>query len=262
MSDFDKFIRQYLLTPAAGKRLIAKAFCEIRTVKEALINKTIVIIAGTTNGYIAEELLKVIGNEKEFSKKRFFRGITLPPKFVINETGRLLDESEFAGDVILSSGKWLKGKTLFDVLDDLKNGDIILKGANSVNLESMQAGIYIGHPSAGTIGMALHAVVGRRVELYIPVGLEKRISGDISKIAKNLNSTNASGNRYMPVSGNIVTEIEAIKILTGAEAELVASGGIGGAEGSCWLAVSGTKGQLNNVDELIKTVKEEPNFEL
>ena len=49
----------------------------------------------------------------------------------------------------------------------------------------MQAAVYIGHPKAGTISAVLQAVLGRRVEFYIPVGLEKRIYGDINSIAKN-----------------------------------------------------------------------------
>jgi hypothetical protein len=33
---------------------------------------TVIIVAGTTKGYVAEELLKVIGVSDGFSKKRFF----------------------------------------------------------------------------------------------------------------------------------------------------------------------------------------------
>jgi hypothetical protein len=60
----------------------------------------------------------------------------------------------------------------------------------------------------------------------------------------------------------IITELEAIKIITGAEAELVAAGGVCGAEGSCWIAVTGNHEQLTNVDNLIKSISKEPNFEL
>ena len=104
-----------------------------------------------------------------------------------------------------------KGKTIFDVADSLQKGDVIIKGANAVNLDSMQAAVYIGHPKAGTISAVLQAVLGRRVEFYIPVGLEKRIYGDINSIAKKLNSVKATGLRYLPISGNIITELEAIK---------------------------------------------------
>lgn len=262
MNTDNKLIKQYQLSPAAGKRLIAKSILVIPSFMEALQNRTLVIIAGTTNGYVAEELLTTIGQAEDFSMKRFFRGITLPPKYQTTDTGRFNDKSPFPGDVVIVKGKWQKGKTILDVAADLQKGDVIIKGANAVNLDSMQAAIYIGHPTGGTINIALQAVLGRRVELYLPVGLEKRISGDINQIAQRLNSPNASGFRYMPVSGNVITELQAIKLLCGAEAELVAGGGVCGAEGSCWIAVCGTKEQLNNADELLKHASREPNFEI
>lgn len=254
--------KQFVLSPAAGKRTIAKSLLHIPSITEALENRTVVIIAGTTNGYVAEEFLKQIGQSEGFSRNRFFRGITLPPAYATTDTGRIGDESQFPGDVVIANGKWEKGKTIFDVADSLKKGDVIIKGANAVNLEMMQAAIYIGHPEAGTIIPALKVVAGRRIELFLPVGLEKRISGNINEIARKLNSPNASGPRFMPVSGNIITEIEAIKIMTGAEAELVAGGGVCGAEGSYWIAVSGTDEQLNNASVILKEANKEPNFKL
>lgn len=258
----EKLIKQYFISTAAGKRLIAKSLLDMPSIAEALENRTIVVIAGTTNGYVVEEIFKRKSQNLEFSKKRFFRGISLPSKYATTDTGRLNDESQFLGDVVIEKGKWQKGKTIFDVSDNLQKGDIIIKGANAINLQSKQAAIYIGHPKAGTISAALQAVLGRRVELYLPVGLEKRIDGDINDIARRLNSVNATGLRYLPVSGNIITELEAIKTITGAEAELVAGGGVCGAEGSYWIAVSGNQNQLRCVDKLIKDISIEPNFEL
>ena len=59
---------QFVLTPAAGKRLIAKALALHPAILKALRSHTIVIIAGTTNGYIAEEILLALGQEESFSK--------------------------------------------------------------------------------------------------------------------------------------------------------------------------------------------------
>jgi hypothetical protein len=260
MSDEKKVVKPFLLTTAAGKRLIAKSFLSCKPITDALVDKTVVILAGTTNGYIAEEILKEIGQESDFSRDRFFRGITFPPKYT--PTKKSEGENQFLGDIVIVNGKWEKGKTIFDVADDLLEGDIVIKGANAINLDARQAAILIGHPKGGTISPILQAVIGRRVNLFLPIGLEKRISGDISKIAQMLNSPQASGPRYMPVTGNIVTEIDALKLLTGADAELIASGGVCGAEGSYWLAVSGTEDQLAEVDVLIKMLHSEPNFKL
>jgi hypothetical protein len=65
---------QFVLTIAAAKRLIGKALAVHPTIKAALSSATLVIVAGTTNGYAAEEILKYLGQAEEFSKRRFFPG--------------------------------------------------------------------------------------------------------------------------------------------------------------------------------------------
>ncbi len=255
-------MNQYGLTPAAGKRLIAKALAAHPAVSSALKAGTLVIVAGTTNGYVAEEILALIGQEKEFTKRRYFRGITLPPGRSTTGTGRLSDESGFPGDVIITDGVWQKGKTIFDVVDDLKEGDLILKGANALDLRHKRAAILVGHPKIGTIGAALQAFIGRRVRLILPVGLEKCIPGNFEMIAQKLNAPSAKGPRFLPVPGEVFTEIDALAQLAGATAEIVASGGVGGAEGSVWLAVDGTDEQTDEADKLVKSIIAEPLFEL
>jgi hypothetical protein len=255
-------MKTYILTPAAGKRLIGKAMTVHPAVSSALHNGTVVIVAGTTNGYVAEEVLAAIGQEKAFSRKRFFRGVTLPPSRAAGDEKRSSDEGGFPGDVVITNRVWHQGKTIFDVVDDLKTGDVILKGANALDVCNRRAAILIGHPKAGTIGAALQAVVGRRVRLILPVGLEKRIEGDLDHIAEILNAPEAKGPRFLPAPGEVFTEIDAIELLTGAQADMVASGGVGGAEGCVWLAVAGTEDQLAGADALIKGVVSEPPFVL
>ncbi len=258
----EKIIKQFFLSPAAGKRLIAKSILHIPAIANALENRTVVVIAGTTNGYVVEEIFKKKKQEFDFSRKRFFRGVSLPAGYETTDAGILPDEGKFPGDVVIEKGVWNKGKTITDVADNLKKGDVIIKGANAINLRTRQAAVYIGHPKGGTVLAALQAVIGKRVGLYIPVGLEKRVDGDINDIAIRLNSANAQGFRYMPVSGNTVTELDAIQIMTGAQAELVAGGGICGAEGYYWIAVSGNSEQVEKAKELFNEVKNEPDFEL
>jgi hypothetical protein len=255
-------MNQYILTTAAGKRLIGKGLASHPDILPVLKKGTLVIIAGTTNGYVAEEILASIGQDQGFERRRFFRGITLPPSRPTTDTGRLPDESEFPGDVVIVNGAWQKGRTIFDVADELKEGDIILKGANALDVSRKRAAILIGHPRGGTIGTAIQAVVGRRVRLIIPVGLEKRNHGDLDIIAERLNTMPAQGPRLWPVPGLVFTEIDAIAILTGARAELIAAGGVCGAEGAVWLAVSGNDYEVKAAETLIKLVSIEPPFRL
>ena len=253
-------MKQFVVTPSAGKRLIAKALVAHPAVSDALKNGTLVIIAGTTNGYVAEEILKSFGIADGFSRKRFFRGITLPPGSDVTSEGRLSDESKFPGDLVITRGEWRKGKTIVDVIDELKEGDVILKGANALDLQRKQAAILIGHPKAGTIAVALQAVLGRRVKLIIPVGLEKRVNSDLLCLAEKVNEPGVGGSRLFPTPGQVFTEIDAVQFLTGATAELFAAGGVGGAEGCCWLAVSGTEKQEEAAEKLLASVASEPVF--
>lgn len=254
--------KQFVVTPAAGKRLIARALIVHPSVRHALANATLVVIAGTTNGYVAEELLREFGYEAGFTRGRFFRGATLPARYRATEMGRLPDESTFPGDVVIERGVWQKGKTIFDVVDGLRAGDVILKGANALDINSKRAAILIGHHKAGTIGVTLQAVAGRRVQLILPVGLEKRVAANLDELAALLNAPSTRGARLLPVPGTVFTELDAIQALTQATAQLIAAGGVCGAEGSVWLAVSGTAECVDRAESLLRSVASEPPFEL
>jgi hypothetical protein len=253
-------MKQFVLTPAAGKRLIGKAIARHAAVVKALKQNTVVIIAGTTNGYVAEEILSKLGQEKEFKRNRFHRGIILPPAQSEISKGKYYDEGKFPGDVVIKKGIFQKGKTIFDVVDELREGDIILKGANAVDVIHRKAAVLIGAPKAGTIGASLPAAVGRRVRLILPVGMEKRVFENLDELAAKMNEPGTKGPRLFPVPGEIFTELDAIALLTGAKVSLIAAGGVCGAEGSVWLAVSGKPAQEKAAEALIKSVANEPMF--
>ena len=156
---------------------------------------------------------------------------------------------------------WHRDQRLEDVVDRLSEGDVIVKGANALDLPRRQAAVLVGHPKAGTIGLAVPAIVGRRVRLIVPVGLEKRIEGDLTKLTTKLNAPNAGGYRLMPLpAAEVFTELDALAALTAANVELIASGGVCGAEGSVWIAVSGEKEQEDFAAKVIASVANEPAF--
>jgi hypothetical protein len=253
-------VKQHFLTVAMGKRLLGKAIAKHPAVSGILHKGTIVIVAGTTNGYVAEEVLNLIGQKGKFSRNRFFRGINLPPNYKVTDAGRLADEKGFPGDVIIKDGVYLEGKTIDDAAAGLKEGDVIIKGANALDFLHKRAAVLIGNPLGGTIAAIIPAVIGRRVRLIIPIGLEKRISGDLDQMATRINSPEAKGYRLLPVPGEVITEIEALAILTGVKAEMIAAGGISGAEGGIWLNIEGSPEQEEETERLIKSVSAEPQF--
>jgi hypothetical protein len=248
-------MKQVCVTTVMGKRLIGKGMAQHPEIKRVLAKGTLVIIAGTTNGYVAEEILAALKQAEGFSRLGFRRGMTVAP-------GAKSLEAELGGDVVICDGVvcdgvWQKGKTIFDVVEDLVAGDVILKGANAFDARR-QAAVQVAHPQGGTIASALTAVLGRRAQLIVPVGLEKRVLEDVNVLAQRCLALDAQGPRLLPIPGEIFTEIDAIKLLTGAEACLIAAGGVYGAEGASWLGLSGSEAQIQAAVELVESVANEP----
>jgi hypothetical protein len=247
-------MKQSCITTAMGKRLIGKAMVQQPDVQRVLKGGTLVIVAGTTNGYVAEEILRELGQEEGFSREGFRRGMVVP-------MGVPVPKYDFPGDVVIRDGVWQKGQTIFDVADDLKPGDVVLKGGNAFDAWG-QAAVFVGHPQGGTVLAAAAAVVGRRVRLIVPIGLEKRVFEDVNALAKQCNAADAEGPRLYPMPGEVFTELDAIGLLTGAEAWLIGGGGVYGAEGASWLGIDGEDEEVRAAVELIQSVANEPPCEV
>ncbi|MBN1640382.1 MAG: hypothetical protein JXA09_04030 [Anaerolineae bacterium] len=243
-------MKQFVVTTAMGKRLIGKGIAARPDIRAVLQQGSLVIIAGTTNGYVAEEVLAAIGQGEGFSRVGFRRGITVAP-------GAKAAQAAFPGDVVIVDGQWQRGMTVVDVADDLREGDIVLKGANAYDLRG-QAAVQIGHPKGGTILAAVPAVIGRRVRMIVPVGLEKRVTEDVNLLAARCNAPGGEGPRLYPLPGEVFTELDAIRLLTGAEAFLLAAGGVYGAEGAAWLGIDGGADEVASAAALIRSVAGEP----
>lgn len=243
-------MKQLCVTPAMAKRLIGRGIASRADIKRVLTEGTLVIIAGTTNGYVAEEILTSLGQAEGFSRHGFRRGMHVPPGFDVAEV-------PFPGDVVIREGTWQQGKTIADVAQQLQEGDIVLKGANALDPRD-QAAVQIGSPDGGTMLAALHAIIGRRVQLLVPVGLEKRVLEDVDVLVERVNAPGTEGPRLFHMPGRIFTELDAIQLLTGAQACLIAAGGIHGAEGSVWLGITGTDKQVSAATILIESLADEP----
>ena len=244
---------QISLTPAAGKQLIALALAQNEHLLNAAREHTVVIVAGTTNTYVAKAVLEAIG-EDGFTGTHFFRGITSGQPVPVGLP-------EMDGDVVIEKGRWIHGRIIQEVAHELKAGDIILKGANAVDLKTGDAAVLIGHPEGGTLTSIFAAAIGRRVEVIVPVGVEKRVDGPVSQLCSLCNDAEASGTRLAMAPGRAFTEIDAIRELTGAQATLIAAGGICGYEGIAWFQCTGTEEQLEQVKQLWQKVKGTPPYQ-
>jgi hypothetical protein len=236
------------LTVPESKRLIAKGVASMGIVKKALADGTVAIGRGTTNGRIVEEILG-----EKIDRGGYIAGRILPakkPRGTIN--------SPSVPDVVLKNGQKVEGLSVVDSAAQMKQGDVYIKGCNALNYQQKMCGILIGHPMGGTIS-ALGAVVSRKVHLILPVGLEKNVYGDINELSMKSREDDefiGGAPSLMPVTGNIVTEIEALEFLAGVKAVQVAAGGIVGAEGAVWLIMEGEKAQLETALKIIDECRE------
>ena len=243
-----------VLTVAESKRLIGKGVARLPIVKKALADGQVIITTGTTNTYVAEEILG-----EKIEPGRFVTGRTYPAK----NAKRLNPEGKFIPVIVLRKGKWEKDVTLDAALKALKAGDVVIKGGNMLDYENRLAGVLIGHKTSGTTGKIMPYIVARKAHLVIPIGLEKQCPGDGREIVRMMREPVATEGRMpsmFPVTGTIVTEIEALETLCGVKAFQAAAGGIGGAEGSRWMVFRGRKAQVEEARELIRSVQGEPPF--
>jgi hypothetical protein len=258
----DKIVQSgAVLTVAESKRLIGKAVAQMPIVKDALANGLIIIIKGTTNRYVAEEITGQKIVDAEYVTGRH-----------TGKGAELFAKGKSINHIVLEKGKLLD-IPLPDAVKKLKAGDIVMKGANALDYKNKLAAnnIFVSPlfdvpgPDAGTTGVSMPSIIARKVHLVIPVGLEKQVAGDLVDMTLKMREPMETLNiRSVPsmwlLTGEIITELEAIKILTGATAFQANAGGVGGAEGGSWLVFRGTRDQVEKAIELTKSVKGEPPF--
>ncbi len=243
---------EFLLTVAMSKRLIAKGLLAKESVRRAMTEHKMLIITGTTNAYIAQEALKSIGCDMPFDPGTFRRGVTVA-------AGAKIMTSPATFDLLIDHGKAYFDRTVFDVAPEMTSDDMILKGANALHMPSLSAGVLIGHPQGGTLIPTLAAAIGRRVQLVVPVGVEKRVERPIHELCLIADSAQSEGVRLAPIPGKVYTELNALVDLTGAaQVDILASGGVMGAEGGVYFALQGTSDAVERAKELVQALRNEP----
>ena len=241
------------LTVSEGKRLIAKGIMAMPSVKEKLEKGMIIVTKGTTNTYIAEELLN-----KSIEHGSFVIGHFAPEgQSPVNADKRHMQE------VVIKDGKVLD-VTYEEALKMLEPGDIVMKGGNLLNYSMKQAAVCIGAPNGGTTYKLLPYVGEGKAELIIPIGLEKETTANLEILENTLNAGNERLNSvprlYMFRTGTVFTEIEAILQFADVKVFPYGVGGISGREGGVSLVISGSETEVNKVLELVKTIQGERPF--
>lgn len=249
-------LAQVALTPAEGKRLIAKAIAHMAVVKDAYENGIIIISTGTTDAYVLEEILG-----KPIKEKGLFTS------GVVTMQGLELTEPKLRSDPhIIEKGKVRTAKLpeIVEVLKGMGPNDIFIKGANAIDPFGA-AGILLGGDGGGTIGAAWGYLTANGIITIIPAGLEKLVPINIHDAVNRMGQKKIDVSidikcGMMVVSGYIITEMEAFKELYGVEVLPIGGGGIDGAEGAKIFLLDGDDEFVKEAIEMVKSIKGEPRL--
>jgi len=212
-------------------------------IRQALEKGIILITLGTTNAYVAEEL-----TGREIDHLKYAAGY-------IGETAAVVPNSERLPAIALKYGKEVNAD---NILNEMTSNDVVIKGANALDPDGV-AGVMMANPLGGTTGGFMGIVMARGVNLVIPVGLEKSIPYSVIEISKTIGIQRCSKAMGLPVGmmplvGEVITEVEALKLLGAGDVFAIGAGGVNGGEGSITLCVTGEN--IDKIFDLVQKVKE------
>jgi hypothetical protein len=252
------------LTPAESKKLIARAFLSLPEFQKARQDGMIALHPCSSTYFIFEALA---GRKPEGT---WTRGVIIPRGLCISQAAPGHSAAQKPGPHdprqirhtwLFRNGRLQEALPIGEILDQMTQSDIYIKGANAVDPAGNVA-VLFGNPAGGggTIGRVIAAQRRTGFHLLLPIGLEKLIPVSIAVAAKA-----AAFQKYdramgipcglIPVPGRKIDEVDALAILSGAEATPVAAGGLGGAEGSVVLVINGTEEQVRTAFEIGSSVK-------
>jgi hypothetical protein len=239
-----------VLTPSESKRLIAKGMLELPEVRKVLQKGLLVVSRGVTPAYIVEELLG-----DTLPKEICTAGIVTDAKMATTIPEQRLGPWVFRdGGIVDESAETALGK--------FTATDVSIKGANALDPMG-NTGILVAGSSGGTIGFSWPILSSRGSHLIQPVSLERLIPSVTDAYFKcgNMLFDQVMGKTcgLLPiVTSQVVTEIEALTVLTGVSATHISSGGVGGSEGCVVLALEGSESTVTRAYQLVESVKGEP----
>jgi len=246
---------QVTLTPAEGKRLIAKAISCMDSVQKAYQEGILIIATSTTTAYVAEELMG-----KEINKGMFTAGVVTKEGASITKADGRYKHYVFEKGAL----KECTTSELVPYLARMGPDDVMIKGANAIDPFGA-AGILLAGSGGGTIGTAWGHLIRNGAQLIIAAGLEKLVPGPLDSVAPMMGTEaidKAMGWKcgMMVVQGQIITEMEAMKLLFGVDVIPVAGGGIDGAEGCKIFLLEGPAENVELAYEVLSEIKGEPKL--
>ena len=242
-----------VLSPPMAKRLIAKGVAVLPQVRTALDRGRIVVTLGTTNAYVAEELLG-----EPIDRGAFAAGF-IDDRWNIN--ARLGEVAE----IVLDHGRPVETGPE-ETLASLAAGDVVIKGGNAIDPEGV-VGVLMGASTGGTVGRYAAGCLARGVEIVVPIGLSKSIHTPIVELSREMGIERMELRMgipcgIFPLHGRVVTEIDALEALFPVRALHVTSGGVGIGAGAVSLLIEGEQAAVRDAFALVESLQDETAVEL
>jgi hypothetical protein len=251
-----------ILTLSESKRLIAKGIASMERVQRAYKHGIIGFALCTSNAYIIEELTGT-----GVDKASYCTGLILSeglchrePEIPIRQVAVIKGEVrhlDFPGEPF----------GLLKIISEMDDQDIIFKSGNALDLHG-KAGCLCASPDCGEAGIYSAWCMSKGIGMIVPMTLNKTIPValdsiiprlGISKIRPEMSGGTPVG--MVPLPGEVVTEVTAIRALAGADALPVAMGGIGSGEGAVTLLIEGEDRAVEKTREIVRSIKGEPKLE-
>lgn len=243
------------LTPAEGKRLIAKAVASMPAVRRALDTAYVLLAEGTTTAMVYQE----ITGDQTICPEKCAVGLITDGRLCVTDPA---DRTAFPQ--VLLKGEAQPRKSFAEALSDHHKDTVIIKGANAIDEEGA-AGIITTGFDGGSITKLIGPAVSRGLTVIVPAGLEKlvpsveRSAGACCGADHFDIAMGAPGGMFCLHHAVIVTEIDALRQLFGVESDLICRGGVGGSEGSVTLAAAGSEDSIRAMQQFLEeNVKGEP----
>ena len=242
-----------VLTSPMSKRLIAKGVAALPQVKSALKSGRILVTLGTTNAYVAEELLG-----KPIDRGAFAAGF-------IDDRWNLNARLGELGEILLDHGQ-LAGSLAEETLVSLAAGDVVIKGGNALDSEGV-VGVLLGASTGGTVGRYAATCLACGIELVAPISVSKSVHTSIAELSLKMGSGRMGLQMGLPcgifpLHARVVTEIDALETIFPVRALHVTTGGVGVGVGAVSLLIEGDEPGVRDAFTLVETLRGEADVEL
>jgi hypothetical protein len=239
-----------VLNPSQSKRLIARAVAQLPEVQLAHRRGRLIIGNGTTNAFVAEELLG-----QPVPKWRYAAGVIANGRLEVTDGATRLQPVAFKQGEPYPEG-WVK------LLQEFDRDDVFIKGGNALDPEG-NVGVLLASPTGGTVGQIAGILAARGSRLIVPIGLEKLVP-DVVEAARHCGTGATDWTDGLPSgmavlhTAQVVTELEAFENLFGVEAWHIASGGVSGSEGAVTIALEGPVASVKRAFGFAESLSGEP----